>query len=147
MIVNVLKGMIVKREKSKSRENQVEKTPFVTMRKEYPSDSSQQGIQDDGFDPKKYSIGISPHVGGPCHSFQYIKPKVKYDTVGVQDSTKGTKGKEPEVIYNHNMRNKIKSLADHNKFITEHEMKKIQVEVKIERVDDNQKVCKLNLKV
>jgi hypothetical protein len=60
----VLKGMIVKREKSKSSENEATKTPFVTVKKEYPSESSQ--LQYYGFDPED-SIGTSPHVGDPCH--------------------------------------------------------------------------------
>jgi hypothetical protein len=147
MEVNVLKGMTVKKEKSKSSENEAAKTPFVTVKKEYPSDSSQQGIQDYGFDPEQDSIGTSPHAGDPCHSLQDIKPEVKADTVGVQGSTKGTKGKEPEVIHSHNMRTRSRALVDHNKFSTEKEMKKMQVEVKTERVDDNQQVHKLKLQV
>jgi len=41
MAVNVLKVMTVKREKSKSSQNEAAKTPFVTVKKEHPSDSSQ----------------------------------------------------------------------------------------------------------
>jgi hypothetical protein len=41
MAVNVLKGMIVKKEKSKYSEDEATETPFVTVKKEYPTDSSQ----------------------------------------------------------------------------------------------------------
>jgi hypothetical protein len=37
--VNVLKGMKVKKDKSKSSEDEVAETPFVTVKKEYPTDS------------------------------------------------------------------------------------------------------------
>jgi hypothetical protein len=93
MTVNVLKGMTVKKEKSKSSEDEAAKTPFVTVKKEYPSDSNQQGIQDYGFDPEKDSIGTSPHAGDPCHNLQDIKPKIKSDIVGVQGPLKELKGK------------------------------------------------------
>jgi len=83
MSFNVLKGMTMKIETSKSSENEVTKTPFVTMKKEYPSVSSQQGIHDYVFDPDQYSIGTSSHAGYTCHNLQDIKPEVKADTVGV----------------------------------------------------------------
>jgi hypothetical protein len=41
MAINVLKGMTVKKEKSKSNEGETVETPFVTMKKEYPIDSNQ----------------------------------------------------------------------------------------------------------
>jgi hypothetical protein len=65
----------------------------VIVKNEYPSVSSQQGIHDYGFDHEQDSIGTSPHAGDPCHSLQDIKLEVKADTMGVQESTKGTKGK------------------------------------------------------
>jgi hypothetical protein len=42
MEVNVLKGMTVKKEKSNPNEGETAETPFVTVKKEYPTDSSQQ---------------------------------------------------------------------------------------------------------
>jgi len=41
MEVNFFKGMTVKKEKSKSSEDEVAETPFVTVKKEYPTDSIQ----------------------------------------------------------------------------------------------------------
>jgi hypothetical protein len=41
MSINVLKGMTVKKEKSKSNEGETAETPFVTVKKEYPTESSQ----------------------------------------------------------------------------------------------------------
>ena len=125
MVVNVLKGMTVKREKSKSSENEAEETPFVTVKKKYPIDSSQQGIHNYGFYHDQDSIGTSPHAWDPCHSLQDIKPEIKANIVGVQRSTKGTKCKEPEVIHNNNMRTRSRALVDHNKSSTKQEKEKI----------------------
>jgi hypothetical protein len=83
MEVNVLKGMIVKKEKSKSSEDEATEMPFVTVKKEYPTDSIQQGIQDYGLDPEQDSIGTSPHAWDPFHSLQEIKPEIETDTLGV----------------------------------------------------------------
>jgi hypothetical protein len=88
MAVNVLKVMTVKIEKSKSSVKEATETPFVTVNKEYPSYSSQQGIQYYGFDPEQDSIGTSPLARDPCHSLQEIKPEVETDTVRLQGSTK-----------------------------------------------------------
>jgi hypothetical protein len=52
MVVKVLKGNTMKKEKSKSSEDEVAETPFVTVKKEYPTESSQQGIHDYGLDPE-----------------------------------------------------------------------------------------------
>jgi hypothetical protein len=145
--VNVLKGMTVKKEKSKSNEDETAETPFVTVKKEYPTDSSQQGIHDYGLDPEQDSIGTSPHAGDPYHNLQDIKPEIETDTLGVQGSIKGTKGKEPEVVHKYNMRRRSRTLVDHNKSIIEQDKKKKQVEVKTERVDDNQQVQELKLQV
>lgn len=41
MAVNGLKGMTVKKEKSKSNEGETVETPFVSVKKEYPTDSNQ----------------------------------------------------------------------------------------------------------
>jgi hypothetical protein len=41
MEVNVLKGMTVKKEKSKFSEDEAAETPFVRVKKECPTDSSQ----------------------------------------------------------------------------------------------------------
>jgi hypothetical protein len=98
MTVNVLKGTTMKKEKSKSSEDEVVETPFLTVKKDYPIDSSQQGIQDYGLDSEQYYIGTSPHVGYPYHNLQDIKLEIETDTLGVQVSIKGTKGKEPKVI-------------------------------------------------
>jgi hypothetical protein len=73
--INVLKGMIVKKEKSKPNEGETTETPFVTVKKEYPTDSNQQqGTRDYGPDMEKDSIVTSPHAGDPHHSSQDIKP-------------------------------------------------------------------------
>jgi hypothetical protein len=106
-------------------EDEAAETPFVTVKKEYPTDSSQQGIHDYGLDPEQDSIGTSPHAGDPCHNLQDIKPEIKADIVGVQGSTKGTKGKEPEVIHSYNMRTRSRALADHNKSSIEKDKKKM----------------------
>ena len=46
MTINFLKGMRVKKEKSKSNEGEIAETPFVTVKKEYPTDSNpQQGTK------------------------------------------------------------------------------------------------------
>jgi hypothetical protein len=118
MIVNVFKGMTVKKEKSKSNEDEAAETPFVTVKKEYPTDSSQHEIHDHGLDPEQDSIGTSPHVGDPCHSLKDIKTKIKVDIVGVHGSAKGTKGKEPKAIHNDNMRTRSRALDNNNKSIT-----------------------------
>jgi hypothetical protein len=125
MSVNVLKGMTVKKEKSKSNEGETAETPFVTVKKEYPTKSIQQGIQDYGLDLDQDSIGTSPHAGDPYHGPWDIKPKIKTDTLGVHGSIKATPGKEPEVIQKYNMRTRSRALADHNKSIAEQEKKKI----------------------
>jgi hypothetical protein len=117
------------------------------MKKEYPTNSSQQGIQYYVLGPEQDSIGTSPHVGDPCHILQDIKPEIKNDIVGVHGSIKGTKGKEPEVIHRYNVKTRSRTLADHNNSITEKEKKKMQVEVKTERFDDIQKVHKIKLQV
>jgi hypothetical protein len=146
MAVNVLKGITVKKEKSKYNEDETAKSPFVTMKKEYPTDSSQQRIQDYGLDLEQESIGTSPHAGDPYDSSQDIKPEIKNDTLGVQGSIKGTQGKEPKVIHKYNMTTKSRTMANHNKSITKQDKKKMQVEVKIERVDDSQQVKELSFK-
>jgi hypothetical protein len=61
ILVNVLKGMTVEKGKSNLDEGETIETPFATMKKEYPTDSSQQrGTQDYGLDLEKDSIGTSP---------------------------------------------------------------------------------------
>jgi hypothetical protein len=117
------------------------------MKKEYPTNSSQQGIQYYVLGPEQDSIGTSPHVGDPCHILQDIKPEIKNDIVGVHGSIKGTKGKEPEVVHKYNMRRRSKTLADHNKYIIEKDKNKMQVEVKTKRVDENQQVHEQKLQV
>jgi hypothetical protein len=139
--------MIVKRQKSNSSEDEDAETSFVIVKKEYPTKSSQHGIHDYGHDLEQDSIGTSPHVGDPCHSLQDIKPKIKYDTVGVHGSTTREKDKEPEVINNYNMRSRSRELADHNKSSIEKDKKKMQVEIKTHRVDDIQQFHKLKLQV
>jgi hypothetical protein len=148
MVVNVLKGMIVEKGKSNPNEGETIETPFVTVKKEYPIDSSQQqGTQDYGLDLEKDSIDTSPHAGNSHHSSQDIKPDIKIDTLGIQRSIKGTQGKEPKVIHIYNMRTRSGTLDYHNKSITEKNKKKRKVVVKTERVDDNQQVKELNLQV
>jgi hypothetical protein len=68
MTINVLNGMIVKKEKSKPNEGDTAETPFVIVKKEYPIDSSQQGIHDYGIDLEKDSIGTLPHAQDPYHN-------------------------------------------------------------------------------
>jgi hypothetical protein len=148
MAVDVLKGMIVKKDRSKPNEGETIETPFVTMKKEYPKDSNQlQGTHDYGPYIEQHSIDTLPHVEDPHHSSQEIKPEIKVDTLGVQGSSKGTQGKEPEVIHRYNMRIRSKTMGNHNKSIAEKDEKKMQVEVKIEKVDDNQQVQELKLQV
>jgi hypothetical protein len=147
MAVNILKGMTVKKEKLKSNEGEIAKTPFVIMKKKYPIDSSQQGIQDYGLDPEKDYIGTSPNAWDPYHSLRDIKPEIKTDTLGVQGSIEGAKGKEPKVVHKYNIIKRSRTLADHNMSITKKDKKKMQVEVKKERVDDNQQVQELKLQV
>jgi hypothetical protein len=67
--------------------------------------------------------------------------------LGVQGSTKGTQGKELEVIHRYNMRKRTRTLVEQNKSITDQDEKKMQVEVKTERVVDKQQVKELNLQV
>jgi len=66
--------------------------------------------------------------------------------LGVQESIKATQGKETEVIQRYNIRKRRRTLVDDNKSITEQDKKKMQVVVKIERVDDNHQVKALKQK-